>query len=90
MPLSTPVAFLTFNRPDLTEIVFESIRHAKPKKLLVVTNGPRFPEEAEKCQKTRQVIEKVNWNCEVLTNFSEIDVGVKKEYQVDWIGYFQR
>lgn len=31
MPLSTPVALLIFNRPDLTEIVFEAIAQAKPK-----------------------------------------------------------
>jgi len=75
MSLSTPVALLIFNRPDLTEIVFKAVAQAKPKKLLVVADGPRFPKEIEKCQKARSIIDRVDWNCEVLTNFSEKNLG---------------
>ena len=50
MSLVTPVALFIFNRPDLTEIVFEKIRQAGPKKLLVVADGRRFPQEVEKCE----------------------------------------
>jgi len=75
MSLSTPVALLIFNRPDLTEIVFKAVAQAKPKKLLVVADGPRFPEEIEKCQKARSIIDRVDWNCEILTNFSEKNLG---------------
>lgn len=71
MAFSTPVTLIIFNRPDLTELVFSAIAQVKPRKLLVIADGPRFPEETEKCQKTRSVIEKVDWDCEVLTNFSE-------------------
>jgi len=55
MSFSTPVAFIIFNRPDLTQMVFESIARAKPEKLFVVADGPRFPEEAEKCEQARAV-----------------------------------
>jgi hypothetical protein len=87
MSLSTPVALIIFNRPDLTEIVFEAIAQAKPKKLLVIADGPRFPEEAEKCQQARAVIEKVDWDCEVLTNFSEENLGCKQRVfsGLDWV-----
>lgn len=87
MSFSTPVAFIIFNRPDLTEIVFQAIRQAKPQKLLVVADGPRFPEEAEKCEKARGVIDKVDWNCEVLTNFSETNLGCKGRVSsgLDWV-----
>ncbi|ELS05650.1 hypothetical protein Xen7305DRAFT_00054000 [Xenococcus sp. PCC 7305] len=71
MVLDTPVAFIIFNRPDLTKLVFSKIREAKPKKLLVIADGPRFLEEKELCKKTRSVIEQVDWNCEVLTNYSD-------------------
>jgi hypothetical protein len=85
--LDTPVAFIIFNRPDLTEIVFEAIRQAKPKKLLVIADGPRFPEEAEKCEKARAVIKKVDWECEVLTNFSDKNLGCKRRVSsgIDWV-----
>ncbi len=71
MSLTTPVAVFIFNRPDKTERVFNAIAKAKPKKLLVIADGPRFPEEVEKCERTRAVIERVDWECEVLTDFSE-------------------
>lgn len=73
--LLTPVVLLIFNRPDLTEIVFEAIRQAKPKKLLIVADGPRFPDEIEKCQKARSIVDKIDWDCQVLTKFSDINLG---------------
>jgi hypothetical protein len=86
-PLLTPVAFLIFNRPDLTKQVFDRIAQAKPKKLLVVADGPRFPEEEEKCAQTREIVKKVNWDCEVLTNFSENNLGCRKRVSsgLDWV-----
>ncbi|MBD2464227.1 methyltransferase domain-containing protein [Oscillatoria sp. FACHB-1407] len=87
MSLTTPVAFLIFNRPELTARVFQAIANAKPKKLLVVADGPRFPEEAEKCRKAREVINQVDWDCEVLTNFSEHNLGCKRRVSsgINWV-----
>ena len=55
--LTTPVAFLIFNRPDTTKRVFKEIRKAKPPKLLVVADGPRSdqPNVPEKCTATRAI-----------------------------------
>lgn len=85
--LETPVAFIIFNRPDLTARVFQAIAEAQPKKLLVVADGPRFPEEAEKCREARAVIDKVDWDCEVLTNYSEANLGCKRRVSsgLDWV-----
>ncbi len=87
--LNTPVAFLIFNRPEETALVFEEIRKARPPKLLVVADGPRevYPEEAEKCLLTRAIIEKVDWPCEVLKNFSDINLGCGKRVAsgLDWV-----
>ena len=87
--LSTPVGFLIFNRPDLTEKTFSAIAQVKPKKLFVIADGPRpdRPGEAEKCQQTRSVIQKVDWDCEVFTNFSEINMGCGRRVAsgFDWV-----
>jgi len=79
MQMRTPVTFLIFNRPDTTERVFEAIRQARPPKLLVVADGPRAdrPGEAEKCAAARAIIERVDWECEVLTNYSDVNLGCK-------------
>ncbi|MBF2064478.1 MAG: glycosyltransferase family 2 protein [Calothrix sp. C42_A2020_038] len=87
MNFSTPVALLIFNRPDKTNRVFEAIRQVKPQKLLIVADGSRFPEEDEKCSKTREIVQKVDWECEVLTNFSDTNLGCKRRVSsgLNWV-----
>ncbi|MFM6082737.1 MAG: glycosyltransferase family 2 protein [Dolichospermum sp.] len=87
--MKTPVAFIIFNRPDTTKRVFEAIRQAKPPKLLVIADGPRAdrPGEAEKCAVARAIIEGVDWECEVLTNYSDVNLGCKIRVSsgLDWV-----
>jgi hypothetical protein len=87
--LRTPVALLIFNRPDTTERVFKAIAQARPSKLLVVADGPRAsrPGEAERCQQTRAIIQRVDWDCEVITNFADSNMGCKLRVSsgIDWI-----
>jgi hypothetical protein len=87
--LNTPVAFIIFNRPDTTERVFQAIRQAQPKKLLVIADGPRSDRlgEAEKCAAARAVIDQVDWDCEVLKNYSDVNLGcgVRPATGIDWV-----
>jgi hypothetical protein len=87
--LKTPVAFLIFNRPDTAARVFEEIRRARPPKLLIIADGPRLnrPNEVEKVAATRAVVEQVDWHCEVLTNYSDINLGCKRRVSsgLDWV-----
>lgn len=87
--LTTPVAFFIFNRSDTTECVFEEIRRARPPKLLLVADGPRTDRvgEAEKCQAVRSIIDAVDWPCEVLKNYSDINLGCKVRMSsgIDWV-----
>ena len=65
--MKTAVLFLIFNRSDTAEQVFEAIRKAHPPRLYVAADGPRKdrPGEAEKCARTRAIIDRVDWPCEV-------------------------
>ncbi len=89
MELRTPVVLIIFRRPDTTQKVFEVIRQVQPSKLFVIADGPRLdkPGEAEKCIAARKIIEQVDWNCEVLTNYSDINLGCKKRVSsgLDWV-----
>jgi len=87
MSLSTPVALLIFNRPDLTRIVFDAIAQVKPRQLFIVADGPRCPEEVIKCQQAREAVKKVEWECEVFTNFSDENLGCKHRIStgLDWV-----
>lgn len=85
--LETPVAFLIFNRPETTRRVFAEIAQARPKRLLVVADGPRSATESEKCQAARKVVEEVNWDCEILTNYSDVNLGCKRRISsgLNWV-----
>ncbi len=87
--LNVPVVFIVFNRPDTTEIVFQAIRAARPRRLLVVADGPRadVPGEAALCRRTRDVIRGVDWDCQVLTDFPKQNLGLRRRFQTafDWV-----
>lgn len=86
---STPVVFIIFNRPDTTKRVFAEIAKARPPKLLVIADGPRadHPDDAEKCAAVRAIIDGVDWDCEVLTNYSDVNLGCKRRVSsgLDWV-----
>ncbi|TBR59337.1 hemolytic protein HlpA-like protein [Westiellopsis prolifica IICB1] len=87
--MQTPVAFIIFKRPHTTERVFETIRQAKPPKLFVIADGPRHDraDEPEKCEATRAIINRVDWDCDVLTNYSDVNLGCAKRVSsgLDWV-----
>ena len=87
--LKTPVALVIFNRPDTTARVFAEVAKAKPPKLLIIGDGPRLhrSDDAEKVAACRAIVEQVNWDCEVLTNYSEINLGCGKRPAsgFDWL-----
>lgn len=87
--LKTPIVFVIFNRPDTTAKVFEAIRNAKPSKLLVIADGPRAERtvDNERCEATRAIIDGVDWPCEVLKNYSDINLGCARRVSsgLDWV-----
>lgn len=75
--METPVAIIIFNRAHTAERVFERIAAAKPKKLLVIADGPRpdHPDDEQQCAAARAVVDRIDWDCEVMKNFSEKNLG---------------
>jgi len=76
-PCNTPVLFLVFNRPSTTRRVFEAIKNAKPRRLYIAADGPRYHKkgEAEKCLEVRSIVLDVDWECEVHTLFRDENLG---------------
>jgi FkbM family methyltransferase len=75
---STPILFVIFNRPKVTEITFSRIRELKPKYLFIAADGPRLNEtdDIEKCRLTRRIVmQMIDWECEVKTRFEETNQG---------------
>jgi hypothetical protein len=74
-----PVVLLMFARPDTTARVLDAIREARPPRLLLVADGARddVPGEEERCAETRDLVERVDWDCEVSTEFADRNMGQK-------------
>lgn len=87
--MQTPVTLIIFKRPETTEKVFQAIRQAKPQKLFVIADGSRNDreDEAKKCEEARAIIEKVDWDCEVIKNYSDINLGCAERVSsgLDWV-----
>jgi len=87
--LKTPVTFIIFNRPETTARVFEEIRRARPRKLLLIADGPRLDHsgEAGNVAAARAIVEHVDWPCEVQKNYSDINLGCKQRVSsgLDWV-----
>lgn len=87
--LTTPVAFILFNRPDVTRRAFECIRAARPAKLFLIGDGARAdrPGEAEQVAAARAVVKSVDWPCEVQRSFLDTNVGcgVRISTGVSWV-----
>ncbi len=75
--LRAPVVLLVFNRPDTPSRVFEAVAGARPRRLLVIADGPRADRhgEADACAAARAVTERVDWECEVARNYSDTNLG---------------
>ena len=71
-----PVLLIGFNRPDTMQQVFNAVRRAEPTKLYYAVDGARpGKNEDERVQQVRNIVEQVDWPCEVHTLFREENVG---------------
>jgi acetyltransferase-like isoleucine patch superfamily enzyme len=76
----TPILFLIFNRPELTEITFQRIREVHPSHLFIAADGARKnkPGEEQLCQKARFITEQIDWTCEVQRLYRDENLGCGK------------
>lgn len=73
----TPIAIFTFNRPRLTKRLLEILAKVKPRRVLVVSDGPRphVASDPEDCAAVRRLFESLDWDCKIERNFSERNMG---------------
>lgn len=87
--LRTPVALAIFARPDTTALVLAAIRKARPERLLVFADGPRegVAADEELCAQTRALLDRVDWPCEVETDFADRNMGTRRRIEsgLDWV-----
>jgi hypothetical protein len=87
--VQTPVALILFNRPDTTARLVAILREVRPATVLAIADGPReeHPEDRARCEAARLAIEQIDWPCELSTNYSEQNLGLKRRVEtgLDWV-----
>ena len=71
----TPIALIFFNRPDTLAKVFERVRAARPEKLFLIQDGPRNENDVERIMQCREIVDKIDWECDVVRDYSEVNLG---------------
>ncbi len=84
--MTPPVLLTVFNRPEHTRRALAAIRRAQPRVLLIVADGPRDADEVELCRETREVVEAVDWECDVRKEYSAVNLGcgLRVHTGIDW------
>ncbi|GAB3993199.1 hemolytic protein HlpA [Spirosoma daeguense] len=75
--LATPVLLIIFNRPDAARKSFEQIRNVQPRQLFIAADGPRpnNSQDVLSCAASREIINLIDWTCEVKTLFRDENRG---------------
>jgi hypothetical protein len=89
-PLITPVVFCIYRRPDCTVRVFEAIREARPRNLIVVADGWRTEEDRSRCNAARAATERIDWDCNVERLYSDTNLGCERRMSSGITAVFER
>jgi hypothetical protein len=75
--MNIPLALIFFARPDLLDLTFAAIREAKPQQLFLIQDGARISNtnDLENIIKCREIVENIDWECEVYKNYSDENLG---------------
>lgn len=85
----TPVCLIIFRRPEHTRRVLEAIARVRPSRLFVVADGPRqdHPKDVDACAAARAEIERIDWPCEIVRNYSDgnLGCGMRPATGITWL-----
>ncbi|MDJ0579617.1 methyltransferase domain-containing protein [Crocosphaera sp.] len=87
MVYSAPIALFIGHRPQLTQKVLKAIAQVRPQTLLIFANGSPSLEQEEKTQQTRELIQQINPQTQVLTHLCDtyLDPSQRMATALNWI-----
>lgn len=85
----TPISIHIFNRPQPTKKLFDVIKKIRPQKLFITADGPRDgnPNDLISCNEVREIFTKIDWECKIYKNFSDVNKGAFKSTSdgISWV-----
>ncbi len=87
MSLDTPVLFVIYRRPEATRRVFEAIAAVRPRHLFIAADGPATRADRAACDETRTIVQRVDWNCDAMRDFSDENLGLNRRMisAINWV-----
>ena len=73
--IDVAVLVLFFNRPEHLKKVFEEVRKARPSRLFLYQDGPRSDKDLDGILQCREVVENIDWQCDVHRLYQERNYG---------------
>jgi hypothetical protein len=77
--MNPPIILIVFNRPKQTARLLEQLAVVRPRRLLVVSDGPRAdrPSERERVAEVRAIVDRISWPCKVERNYADDNMGCR-------------
>lgn len=73
--VDVPVLILFFNRPEPLSQVFDQVKAARPSTLFLYQDGPRNEKDLKGILACREIVDKIDWDCEVHRKYQEQNFG---------------
>ena len=73
--IDVAVLILFFNRTDHLQLVFDEVRKARPSRLFLYQDGPRGEKDMPGINACREVVDNIDWECEVHRLYQEHNFG---------------
>lgn len=93
MSFSVPVVLVIFKREDSTLKVLDQIRKVRPRTLFLIGDGPRADRDGE-AEEVAALREKaaaaVDWECDLITDFSDKNMGLKDRITTGMDAVFEK
>lgn len=76
MHFDIPIVFFIFKRVEKSLLIMDRIAQIKPKKIYIISDEGRDDDEKKLVQECRRsVLQRIDWECDVVTNFAEENKG---------------
>lgn len=72
-----PVVLILFRRKDTLRAIMERVRQVQPQRIYLLSDEGRNEHEKAQVKSVRRFVEdQIDWNCEVIKNYAEVNRGV--------------
>ena len=75
------VLLIIHRRAEFTRRVFDAVASARPRRLLIAADGPADNADRPLCEATREVVARVDWDCDVRRDYSAVNLGVDRRVE---------